>query len=124
MDAEETVRDYYEALRRGEPLSPYFAEDEDLVKCGISERLVGDDEVAGGLREQSRRTEAWTVESEKLRVTERETVAWFADRVAMAWTDTDRGVRFEFDTRWSGTLERRDDAWLFVGMHVSTPESF
>jgi hypothetical protein len=57
----------------------------------------------------------------------------------MAWTDTEERVRHEFDTRWSGTMERNggddgaeggrtdgdppdDDtpAWQFTGMHVST----
>jgi hypothetical protein len=44
----------------------------------------------------------------------------------MAWTDVERGVRHEFDTRWSGTLEARDGGepaagdWRVVVMHVST----
>jgi len=145
MDAHATVRDYYEALRRGEPLYPYFAEASDVVKFGIGERLTGCEAVAAGLREQTRTTDAWTVRSERLRVTERDCHAWFSDDVFMAWTDTERNIRFEFDTRWSGTLERRtgrsdaadsdsgdgdgdtaaddsDDRWLFVGMHVSTED--
>jgi len=131
--AESAIRAYYEALRDGEPLGPFFADGE-VVKFGISERLVGDDEVREGLREQTRTTANWTVESRDLRVTEREGYAWFADAVWMAWTDTDRRIRYEFDTRWSGTLERRADddspagdgtrdtnaPWQFVGMHVST----
>ncbi len=49
----------------------------------------------------------------------------------MAWRDLETDTRYEFETRWSGTLERRPDAqwgghgpatpWRFVGMHVSTP---
>jgi len=131
--AESAVRAYYEGLRDGDPLGPFFA-DGKVVKVGISERLVGSDEVREGLREQTRTTTDWTVESSDLRVTEREGYAWFADRVAMGWTDTDRRIRYEFDTRWSGTLERRADGdatggdttadtdapWHFVGMHVST----
>jgi len=119
MNAEETIRDYYEALRRGEPLYSYFAEDETLVKCGISERLVGYDAVAEALREQTRTTDDWRVESRDLHAVEREGHAWFADRVAMAWSDVERGLRHEFDARWSGTLERREGQWLFVGLHVS-----
>jgi hypothetical protein len=114
------IEAYYDALRAGEPLEPFFAPDDDLVKCGISERLVGYDAVAESLREQTETTEDWTVGSEGLRVTERESVAWFGDRVRMAWTDTESGTRHDFDARWSGTLERRG-AWLFVGMHVSAP---
>lgn len=131
MDARATVRDYYETLRRGEPLYPYFAEAPDVVKFGIGERLTGYEAVAEGLREQTRTTAAWTVRSERLRITERDRHAWFSDDVFVAWTDTERSIRFEFDTRWSGTLERRtdrsdddsgDDRWLFVGMHVSTED--
>jgi hypothetical protein len=129
--AEATLRDYYEALRRGEPLYPYFAERADVVKVGVGERLVGYDEVAEGLREQTRTTDEWVVESGECRVAERDDCAWFSDRVRMAWTDVETDRRYDFDARWSGTLVRRralegrdtesDDEWLFVGMHVSAP---
>jgi len=119
MDAETTIRAYYDALRDGKPLAPFFAENDDLVKVGVSERLVGYDAVAAGLREQTRTTEDWTVRSRDLRVAERDRHAWFADDVRMVWTGAD-GTRHDFDSRWSGTLEDRD-GWLFAGMHVSAP---
>lgn len=145
MSAEQTILDYYEALRRGEPLYPYFAERDDVVKFGISERLTGYDAVAEGLREQTRTTDDWRVESLDLRVAEHGDVAWFSDDVRMAWRDTSDDETREFDSRWSGTFERvgsaggdadgddggdgdgneGDDAdeWQFVGMHVSAPAS-
>jgi len=119
MTARATVDDYYEALERGEPLYPYFAESPSTTKFGIGERLFGYEAVAEALREQTRTTEDWTVESEQLTVTERDQHAWFSDTVTLAWTDTARDERLQFDTRWSGMLERRDEEWLFVGMHVS-----
>ncbi|MFB6206588.1 MAG: nuclear transport factor 2 family protein [Haloglomus sp.] len=123
-----TVRAYYDDLRNGEPLYPYFHEAPTTVKFGVSERLTGYEAVAAGLREQTRTTADWHVVSDRLVVEARDCHAWFSDDVRMAWTDTGRGVRHEFDTRWSGTLERDDagdDAddsppWLFTGMHVST----
>lgn len=123
MAAEETVRDYYEALRRGEPLYPYFAERADVVKFGVGERLTGYDEVAEGLRDQTSKTEAWVVESQNLRVGERDTHAWFSDDVHMAWYDSAADQEYDFQTRWSGTLEPREEQgeWVFVGMHVSCP---
>ncbi|QPV62569.1 hypothetical protein I7X12_17835 [Halosimplex litoreum] len=146
MSAADRVRTYYDALRSGEPLAPFFAPVDGAVKVGISERLVGGETVADGLRDQSEHTTDWSVDSRDLRVTERESHAWFGDRVSLAWTDTDRRIRYEFDTRWSGTLEPRevsdegiasptegrddgnddtaddgsDDRWQFVSMHVST----
>lgn len=139
MDPTETVEDYYEALRRGEPLYPYFAEREDAVKFGVGERLSGYDAIAEGLREQSRTTEEWRVESRQLRVIARESVARFTDDVTLSWTD-DEGTRRSFDTRWSGVLERvgeedekgegeaaesvgdeDEPEWRFVQMHVSAP---
>ncbi|WP_335998586.1 nuclear transport factor 2 family protein [Halorientalis halophila] len=134
MDAADTIRAYYDALRAGEPLAPFFAAeragDPQAVKFGISERLVGVESIREGLRDQTERTVDWAVDSRALRVTERERHAWFADDVTMGWTDTERGIRYEFETRWSGTLERRETAdtspgtpesdWRFVGMHVST----
>jgi len=127
-DAIGTVRAYYDALRAGESLGEFFASDENLVKFGISERLVGGDSVAEGLADQTATTSAWTVNSRDLRVTERDDHAWFADDVFMGWSGTDPPIRYEFETRWSGTLERRsedgtpdaDGHWRFVGMHVST----
>ncbi len=120
MNAEETIRSYYDTLRNEEALSPYFASDDALVKFGISERLTGYEAVSDGLAEQTRTTEDWRVRSRDLRVTERERHAWFSDAVGMAWTDVETGQRREFDSRWSGTLEDRG-GWVFVGMHVSAP---
>jgi len=120
-DAVDTVRAYYAAVREADPLHPFFADGEDVVKVGIGERLVGADAIEAGLREQTRTTTDWVIESRDLRVTARDRHAWFDDDVFMAWTDTERSIRFEFESRWSGTLERTDGAWRFVGMHVSTP---
>lgn len=126
-----TVRAYYDRLRDGEPLFPYFHDDPTTVKFGVGERLRGYDAVAAGLRAQTEITTDWVVESDRLVVGEQGDHGWFSDDVFMAWTDTERDVRHEFDTRWSGTLVRneRGDAteagqdapsWLFAGMHVST----
>lgn len=138
MGATETVEEYYEALGRGDPLAPYFAEREDATKFGISERLAGREAVAAGLREQTRTTEDWRVESRDLRVSARDGVAWFTDDVGLSWTDSE-GTRRSFDTRWSGVLEREPESgdggsrstgeagesgtpdWRFVQMHVSAP---
>lgn len=126
MDAESTVRAYYDALRDGEPLYPFFAREESTVKFGIGERLTGYEEIEAGLRAQTETTDGWVADSDQLIVEERDEHAWFSDDVFMAWNSLERGIRYEFDTRWSGTLERREDGeglgsdWRFVGMHVST----
>ncbi|WP_049985689.1 nuclear transport factor 2 family protein [Halobellus rufus] len=124
MSAEDRIREYYAALRDGEPLYPFFARDPSVVKYGITEKLTGYEAIETGLREQTETTEHWRVESASLRVVERGDCAWFADDVRMAWRDSDSGREYDFDSRWSGTLKRRvgddgDSAWLFVGMHVS-----
>lgn len=130
MDAADTIRSYYDALRAGEPLGPFFAGeqpgDDPVVKFGVSERLVGTESIREALHEQTTTTADWEVTSHALRTTARERHAWFSDAVDMRWRDTEQGIRYEFDTRWSGTLERRDEEadgdtdWRFVGMHVST----
>ncbi|WP_255149542.1 nuclear transport factor 2 family protein [Halorarius halobius] len=119
MDAVSTVRDYYDSLRGGEPLAPYFLDGETTVKFGVGERLTGYDEVAAGLREQTATTTDWTVESTRLLVEERGDHGWFSDDVRMAWTDTDAEVRHAFDTRWSGVLTLVEGDWRFGTMHVS-----
>ncbi|MBB6644799.1 nuclear transport factor 2 family protein [Halobellus ruber] len=123
MSAKATIREYYRTLEAGDPLGPFFAAD-DVVKFGISERLVGGSEVRRGLEEQTDRTADWAVDSRALRVTDRGCHAWFSDSVALSWRDVEAGVEHSFETRWSGTLEARDGEWVFVGMHVSTPRSF
>ena len=125
MDPRTTITEYYDALRAGDPLGPYFADESDddqFVKFGISERLAGSNEIREGLRAQTETTTDWVVNSQALSVCERDQCAWFSDQVAMAWTDTDARMRYEFDTRWSGTLEAGTDGWQFVGMHVSTAD--
>lgn len=123
MTAEETVLEYYEALRRGEPLYPYFVEGPDTWKAAISAEYAGYDAVAEALREQTRVTENWTVESRTLSVAEGDDTARFTDRVRLAWTRTDDGERVAHDTRWSGVLEPVADEgeWAFVQLHVSAP---
>lgn len=125
VSVRDTVCDYYEALRRGEPLAPFFSERATVSKVGVFSRHVGYDAVAEELREQNRTTTDWEVESRDLRVVDRETHAWFDDVVALAWEETSSGRRHAYETRWTGTLEPRgdgdadDDDWTFVGMHVS-----
>jgi hypothetical protein len=126
------VREYYDALRQGEPLKPYFVASESTAKFGISESLFGYESVAEALEEQTEKTADWTVESRRLAVTEHGEYATFADEVTMAWTDLEAETDRRFETRWSGTLVRRDaldrdstdstegPTWLFRTMHVST----
>jgi hypothetical protein len=102
-----TVRAYYETLREGEPLEPFFGKDSKAVKFGITERLTGYEAIAEGLRTQTETTTDWTIESHALVVGERADHAWFADEISMAWTDTTTGERHDYETRWSGTLEWR-----------------
>ena len=128
MEPRATITAYYDALRAGDPLEPFFAperpDDDAFVKFGISERLVGTEQIGSGLRAQTESTANWVVDSTALRVCERDDHAWFSDQVSMAWTDVETAVRYEFDTRWSGTLTATDEGWRFVGMHVSTADRF
>ena len=124
MTPEETVRAYYDALRGGDPLGPFFVESPDVVKFGVGERLVGYAAVADGLQEQTGRTRDWTVESDALRVVRREDHAAFSDEVRLAWFDAETYADHDYDTRWSGSLTHTPDAgreWKFLGMHVSVP---
>lgn len=121
MTAKARIREYYEALERGEPLFPFFAERDGIVKHGIQERLVGYDEIAEGLREQGRTTDDWRVDSRALRTVGGSGWAHFSDEVGLSWRRRTEGDRVTFDTRWSGSLEQISGEWLFVGMHVSVP---
>lgn len=124
QDAEAAITAYYDALRDGESLSSFFAEAPDIVKIGISERLVGYADVADGLSEQTATTDDWTVESTDLSVSVDDTHARFSDRVSLAWRDMQTDTDYSFETRWTGVLERHDsdEPWRFVSLHVSAPD--
>ncbi len=125
QNAESMLTAYYDALRDGEPLSPFFLESPETVKVGLSEQLRGYAEIAAGLAEQTATTTAWTVESHDRSVAERDSSGWFSDRVTLAWTDTQTDTNYRFETRWTGTLEQRDGGdekpWQFASLHVSAP---
>ncbi len=121
QDAEATVTAYYAALRDGESLSAFFREAPDTVKVGLSERLVGYADVAAGLSEQTATTVDWTVNSHDLSVSVDDETAWFSDQVTLEWTDSQLDTDYSFETRWTGTLTRREPEapWQFVTLHVS-----
>jgi hypothetical protein len=119
MDVDGFVREYYEALRRGEPLDPYFHERPDTVKVGVFSRRLGGESVAESLRDQTARTEDWTVQSRDLRTFPRDGYGHFVDDVRLAWTDARADRRHDFETRWTGLVEPRETDPLFVSMHVS-----
>ncbi|WP_255193399.1 nuclear transport factor 2 family protein [Natronobeatus ordinarius] len=121
MNAEAVITAYYDALRRGDPIHPYFLEDDSTVKIGVRGASYGYENVADSLREQSRTTEDWTVESHRLTVEEADDHARFADEVTLAWTDLEAETRHRFETRWTGTLVRQNGEWRFATMHVSAP---
>ena len=119
MALDERIREYYEALRQGEPLEDYFVVEPRPVKFGITETLYGYDEIAEALREQTRTTTDWVVTSHRLETDSRGDLGWCSDHVTMAWRDCEEGEEVAWETRWSGTLLRDDDTWQFVRMHVS-----
>ncbi|MFB6188334.1 MAG: nuclear transport factor 2 family protein [Halapricum sp.] len=114
-----TIEAYYQALRDGEPLGPFFADEPGVVKFGISETLAGYERIVDGLDDQTETTADWFVESHDRSVTEREGFAWYHDDVRLAWTDAETGDMYDYETRWSGTL-RPANGWQFVSLHVST----
>lgn len=124
MTLRDRIHDYYDALRNEEPLAPFFAVEPAPAKFGIQERLYGHEEITRALADQSRSTTDWRVDSTGLRVERRQGVGWFTDEVGFGWLDADAGERYDFDTRWSGTLVREEDTWHFVTMHVSVGYDF
>lgn len=125
MDFQAYVTAYYDALRAGDPLGPFFAEHDTVVKFGIHEALRGGEAVATGLAQQTDRTTNWEIRSHALQTDQVSGTGWFADRVGMAWTDTEAAERYDLpDTRWSGTAILVDGDWQFVSMHVSVPYEF
>jgi hypothetical protein len=57
MTFKRRIRSYYAALRAGEPLGEFFADEDSIVKFGISDRLAGGDTIREGLSTQTNRTQ-------------------------------------------------------------------
>jgi ketosteroid isomerase-like protein len=123
MTPEATINGYYDALRAGRPLFPFFHPEDTLMKFGISESLAGYPEVKDGLQRQTATTTDWGVTSHDLRVTETPNCAWFSDQVTMTWRNTQTDNAYAYETRWTGTLRSVEDEWKFVVLHVSTPRN-
>lgn len=122
MSVQDAIEAYYEALRRGDPLEPFFAADPHPVKFGITEALHGYDDIVDGLRTQTRTTDDWEVESHHLETGARGDVGWFSDHVTMRWRELEADRDISWETRWSGTLVKTATGWKFVRMHVSAAE--
>lgn len=120
MTVDATIKDYYNALRAGAPLYPFFHPEDTLMKFGISESLAGYEAVKAGLQHQTDTTTDWHVTSHDLHVAKTPRCAWFSDQVTMEWRNTTTDTEHAFDTRWTGTLKPHEDSWKFVLLHVST----
>lgn len=123
MSVADTVRSYYDSLRSGEPLHPYFVQSPTTVKIGVFSTRVGFEAVKNGLQEQTATTTDWSVSSTALQTVERQDTGRFWDAVTLRWTDSETGRRHSFDTRWTGQLARETATtdWKFTLMHVSAP---
>ncbi|MGM0604932.1 MAG: nuclear transport factor 2 family protein [Halobacteriota archaeon] len=123
MTATSTIEAYYDALRCGEPLTPFFLEAPSTVHIDVGETLVGYANVADTLATQTDRTSEWTLDTAGPSVTERDSFAWFHDEVTLGWVDERTHTDHQYETRWTGTLEYRDrnNGWRFVSLHVSVP---
>lgn len=122
MTVEQTLESYYDSLRDGAPLEPYFSREIHPVKFGISEELDGYEDIAKGLRAQTRTTTDWEITSHNLQTDSKEGIGWFSDLVAMQWRNIEEDRMIRWNTRWSGTLLEEDSGWTFVRMHVSAAE--
>lgn len=123
MDIESFVQAYYDALRNGDDLAVFFLDDPQTVKFGISEALHGYSEIASALREQTRTTSEWEIESKQLVTESAGEVGWFSDVVTMQWFDQEKGEPVSWESRWSGTVCQDNGEWRFVRMHVSATPS-
>ncbi len=119
MSVDAFLESYYQALRDGEPLEPFFARDHRAVKFGITESLHGYAEIEDGLTAQTATTTDWSIRSHRLETDTAGEVGWFSDHVTMRWRDIEADEQLEWETRWSGTVLHVDSDWQFVRMHVS-----
>jgi len=131
MDPAATIRAYYESLRRGEPISTHFVADPNAVKFGITERLIGFEAIAEGLRSRTETATDWHVESHGLTVGERHAHGTRRSGTLERRDEHDVGTRFDEDDEnrdcepEDGDARRRTNGteWAFVSMHVSRSAS-
>ena len=119
------VRGYYAMLERGEPLSAFYARDEDagplgpVVKIGSGkgEEFTGYTTVERAVNDVSDTFTRNCLESRALHVRCWGDAAWFSDLVW--WSGAAYGAPFASLTRWTGVCLRLPAGWKFVQVHVS-----
>ena len=125
MTAAETVHEYFDALvaEDGDRLTALMARAPHFTKIGTDEGewVEGCDRIAEYFAGGAASTEGLRIDTRRLRIEEREGVAWF--RALQAWRLTWSGRDETLQMRLTGVLERVDGAWRFVQIHASVGES-
>ncbi len=121
MNAEETIRVYFDALTRGDAdrLIDIISDADHFVKIGTDagEFVEGGDGVAEYYRHHVSSTEDFAIDFGHLDIQERESTAWFYTR--QTWHVTWQGRRETLAMRLTGILEKEEAVWKFVQIHAS-----
>ena len=121
MTVHNTIEAYFSALTAGDVvglLATISAADY-FTKVGTESGEI----VCGGLNAPDYytnhvgSTENFTIETHRLEIEERNTLAWFFTE--QTWTLKWQGTLEELSIRITGVLERESDRWKFVQIHAS-----
>jgi ketosteroid isomerase-like protein len=99
----------------------YWAPDPDLVAIGTGadEKAVGLTQFTESLKRDWAQGELQSIGVTDFSVSAAGLVAWFSADITLHGTSTDGN--FDFQTRLTGVMEKRNGKWLWVQMHLSTP---
>lgn len=121
MNAEETVKTYFEALTAtdADKLIALISPADHFVKIGTDEGefIEGGSGVADYYRHHAESTTHFTIETQHLDVQERDATAWFYTR--QVWTLEWQGHPETLAMRLTGVLEKERNTWQFVQIHAS-----
>ncbi|MCZ6676538.1 MAG: nuclear transport factor 2 family protein [Candidatus Poribacteria bacterium] len=121
MDADQTVKSYFEALMAGDAdrLIEMMSSTDYYVKVGTEpdEHVEGGENAGDYYRKIVASAEDFTIAFEHLDVQERGDVAWFYTR--QIWQLKWQGVYEELAMRMTGVLEKGEGGWKFVQIHAS-----
>ena len=121
MTVRQTLDTYFATLTAGDAakLLALISKDDHFIKIGTDagEIVRGGQDARDYYQHHVESTEAFSIDTRRIDIQERETVAWFF--AEQTWNLRWRGRPETLEMRITGVLEKQEMDWRFVQIHAS-----
>ena len=120
----QTFKGMFEAYKKKDlkaTLSFWADPDVVVIGSGEDEKNVGITQFTKSLKRDWTQAEVTAIDVKNLTVSTANSVAWLSANVT--FHGSTEGKEFVLPGRLTGVMEKREDKWLWVQMHLSTPSS-